>query len=168
MRDYFDSDAQKNRCLDALDDAIRIWNKMKPGDTDKESAIRQLKKTGRLPSCCEFENDCPLCQYAKDETDRHAENHYHRDALYDEYESGFCCDLYCPVIWDKENNPENEDRGEVPCQHDASPYETWRNAIFEEDRSEEPMEHILENMRTILSETRKQVQDLPVRKGGTP
>lgn len=178
MRPYFTSEKQKQSCLKALSDAITLWEHMDSCVMDKRAALRACIRDGSLPEGYKPMNLCPLCEYAKVQTDSQFAAHLQK-AL---HIAGINCRAFCPVVWDPVKNPGNRDVSgpdsyyagpDAPCMA-SGPYRDWI-----ETKSDPrlrlcptPKEPLANNamavfeMVTVLKQTLKNCREMSIKQKG--
>lgn len=188
MIPYFISEEQKTDCLQVLEDSVAMWEEMRktynpqkrigsgpPRVSFKYSAIRSLfdenpeilhffrdgKHCAAPDHITHFpKNGCFLCSYADAQTKKHAGTPEQLDELCETFSSGFACRAFCPVIWNREANPENRDTKDflsnTPCESAGSPYQDYISCQMQN------VPAALDAMCRILAETKARIQNIPV------
>lgn len=149
----FETKKQKEDCLLALRHSILLWERMADtGSYSKVQALGSLKWEGAFPpdtAVYGLRFGCFLC----DNTE--LQMMLHKDF------GDLDCARYCPVLWDKKNNPNNgvkKDYGS-PCCCGRSPYNTWRRADTPEKRKKAAA-----GVLQLLKETLEQAEKMPIQK----
>lgn len=153
MLDHFTSRKQKTDCIEAIKNSLEVWKSLTPWTLDKIDAVYDLIALGVLPEGVP-EYGCHLCEYVKKQSDASGSRQ---------------CEMFCPVIWDKENNPENHKDGTTPpCCAKTSPYHEYENICDDEEyydsTDEDYIEKTLEEVRTLLRNALERARMLPVGK----
>lgn len=176
---YFEPQEQKEDCLNALKNSITMWQKIlgyaeKGENISKEKAVMETLQKGicgkKIPVPA---NMCFLCQYVKEQTWAHCATATEWDEAYRRNASGFDCEIFCPVIWDKKHNPENMDLCDndgykcTPCEYGASPYDTYNKmpCTYGNNKTKymDRLKTILKQMIRLLEQSLKDAKNTPVR-----
>lgn len=170
MLDHFTSEEQKEKCIHALELSIDMWSRMTPTQYCKNDILDHMWMDGTLDKKDRPLNECFLCQFVDEETRNRIYALIEQDAVQGKayadsmayYASGMDCARFCPVCWNKKDNPENrEDRQETVCQLDGSPYDAYRHMIPVNRKMDK--KKILEDMVSLLKESLDDVRKMPVR-----